>query len=169
LTDRKINQDRQSAPIWHGRPAVGSYVIIFGLMAIVATVILVTFEYAASSSSAIARALLPSSIKIGSTVVPYPFEIATSVIIVVIFLYKVLKLAIIRFTNTYDLLPDGLYINRGIINLENTLIAPVAFSDARLIRTFLLRIAGRGMIIVEANDGRRFYLKFVKNPSLTDS
>jgi hypothetical protein len=162
---RRIVDDQKSGgPIWHGKPAIGSYVIIYGLIAIVVILILVTLEYVLSTSSPIARSLMPPQARFGSTIVPYPVEILTTLAIVVVFLYKLIRLTIIWATNTYDLLPDGLYINHGLINLENTLVAPIAFSDARLIRTWILRLAARGLIIVEANDGRRFYLQYVKNP-----
>jgi hypothetical protein len=164
MSNAKENEAKAEAPVWHGRPSVGAYVIVYGLFAIASIVILVTLEYAASITSPIARGLFPPSTRVGGGLIPYPIEIATTLIIVLLFTYKVVQLTIVWITNKYDLLPDGLYINRGIINLENTFVAPMAFSDARLVRTWLLRLAGRGLIIVEANDGRRFYLRYIENP-----
>jgi hypothetical protein len=167
-TQEELSEDQKkpekAGVLWHGKPSIGSYVMIFGLGAIVAIVILVTLEYFASRSSAAARALFPYSVRSGAVLIPYPVEIATAVIVVVIFAIKVLQLAIIWATNTYGLMPDGLYVNQGIINLQNTFVSAIAFTDARLIRTWALRLAGRGLIIVEANDGRRFYLRYIKNP-----
>ncbi len=150
-------------PVWHGKPSVGSYVIIYGLLALIAIVILVTLEYYAGLSSG-AKPIFPSSITISGIILPYPVELFTAIIIAVIFVIKLVQLAFIWATNTYDLLPDGLYVNQGLINLQNTLLSPMAFSDARLIRTWPMRLAGRGLIIVEANDGRRFYLRYIRNP-----
>jgi hypothetical protein len=149
---------RQSHAIWSGKPAVGSYIIIYGVLAMIIILVLVTAEYLSG--------LFPNSATTGKAgvVVPYPIEIGTTIIIALIFLAKLVQLAILWATNRYELMPDGLYVNHGIINLENQFLSPIAFSDARLIRTLALRIVHRGLIIIDANDGRHFYLRYIKNP-----
>jgi hypothetical protein len=164
LTEQKKAQGETNNPVWHGKPSVGSYILIYGVLAIISILVLVTLEYFGSHASAAGGALFPYSIRSGGVVIPFPVEIATVVIIAILLAGKVIELAIIWATNTYDLMSDGIYINQGIINLQNTFVSSIAFSDARLIRNWILRIAGRGLIIIEANDGRRFYLKYVKNP-----
>lgn len=151
-------------PVWHGKPAVGSYIIVYGVFALIAITILVTLEYELSLSSGITGSIFPASVRLGGAVVPYPVEIATTVIIAIIFVVKVIQLAILWATNKYNLLSDGLYVSRGIVNLENSFLSPFAFSDARLIRTWSMRLLKRGLIIVDANDGRHFYLKYIKDP-----
>ena len=42
-------------------------------------------------------------------------------------------------------------------------ISAMAFSDAKLIRTLGMRIVGRSMIIVEANDGRKFEMRMLED------
>jgi hypothetical protein len=39
----------------------------------------------------------------------------------------------------------------------------MAFSDARLFRNWAMRIVNRGLIIVDANDGRKFNLLLIEN------
>ncbi len=163
-SENRRDVGRSDTPIWHGKPSVGSFVIIYGLIAIVSILILVTLEYILSLSSIAARYVFPPSVRSGGLLIPYPVEIATTIVILAFFAFKVIELVIVWATNRYDLMPDGLFVNRGIINLENTFLSPIAFSDARLVRTWSLRLAGRGLIIVEANDGRRFYLRYIKNP-----
>jgi hypothetical protein len=166
LSDRKENEEqrKRGTPVWVGRPAVGAYIIIYGVVALVIIVILITIEYLLLKSSSAGRSIFPSATHYGSMTIPYPAEIVTTVVIALILTAKVIQLAILWATNRYELLPDGLYVNRGIVTLENSFLAPMAFSDARLIRTLGLRIAGRGLIIIDANDGRHFYLQYVKNP-----
>jgi hypothetical protein len=96
--------------------------------------------------------------------VPYPVEIATAILIGIIFLVSALRLIAIWATNRYELFTDGIYFNRGIVNTENAYLSPMAFSDARLYRSWEMRIIKRGQIIVEANDGRKFYLHLIKDP-----
>jgi hypothetical protein len=163
MSKKASDQNKLDAAIWHGKPSIGSYIIIYGLFTIVLILILVTIEYVLSTSSS-ARNFLPASARFGEIVMPDPVEIITTIIILLFFVYKLIELVIVWATNSYDLLPDGMYFNHGIINLENTFVSPIAFSDARLIRTLPLRLAARGLIIVEANDGRHLYLRYIKDP-----
>jgi hypothetical protein len=167
LSDSRENNEGQrksEPPVWKGRPAVGAYIIIYGVIALVIALILITAEYFMSTSFGVGHSIFPYAALFGGVTIPYPVEVVTAVIIALIFAAEVIGLAIVWATNRYELVPDGLYVNRGIVNLENSFLAPMAFSDARLIRTLGLRIAGRGLIIVDANDGRHFYLRYVKSP-----
>ena len=87
-----------------------------------------------------------------------------SALILLVYLGEVIHLAVLRARHKYELYEDGLYVDSGIVNLQNTYIAPVAFSDARLIMPLSLRVLGRGKIIVDANDERHFTLLLIKNP-----
>jgi hypothetical protein len=95
--------------------------------------------------------------------IPYALEVATIAIVLLAYLAKLVGLAILRARNSYELRTDGLFINTGIANLEDVFISPMAFSDARLIRTLPMRIVGRSTIVVEANDKRRFEMRLVKD------
>ena len=63
-------------------------------------------------------------------------------------------------TSLYE---DGLYVDSGIVNLQNTFVAPMAFSDARLVMPLSLRVVSRANIIVDANDDRHFKLLLIEN------
>ena len=91
-------------------------------------------------------------------------EIATTALVLLVYLGEVIHLALLRARHKYELYEDGLYVDSGIVNLQNTFIAPVAFSDARLFMPLSLRLVGRGKIIVDANDERHFTLLLIKNP-----
>jgi hypothetical protein len=155
--------------VWQGRPAIGVYVLLYGVLALVAIGILVGLELytarAISSISGVFYATLPA----GPLDIPDAVEVITVLIIAVVFLAKVVGLIITKVENSYELRTDGLYVNRGIANLQNTFISAMAFSDAKLIRTLGMRIVGRGTIVVEANDGRRFELKMIKDSSNVQS
>ncbi|MHB1909042.1 MAG: hypothetical protein ACYCQJ_09265 [Nitrososphaerales archaeon] len=143
-------------PLWRGRPSVGSYILIYGIITLIVILALVTIEYSLSASYRV----FPNNI--GGIL--YPLELATATILVILFAIKAIQLAVIWATNRYELMSDGLYVNQGIVNLESSFLSAMAFSDARLIRTWSLRMVKRGLIIVEANDGRRFFLNYVKDP-----
>ena len=96
--------------------------------------------------------------------VPYPAELATAALILLAYLGEVAKLALLRKRNEYKLYDDGLYIDTGIVNLENVYLSPMAFSDARLFRTLGFRIVKRGNVIVDTNDQRHFQLQLIENP-----
>jgi len=42
----------------------------------------------------------------------------------------------------------------------------MAFSDARLVQDLSMRMVKRGLIVVEANDGRKFSLMLVEKPQV---
>ena len=69
-------------------------------------------------------------------------------------------------TSLYE---DGLYVDSGIVNLQNTFISPVAFSDARLNHAIVSSSRKRGKIIVDANDERHFTLLLLENPVRSNS
>jgi len=145
-------------PIWVGRPAIGVYLGIYLLFTIMTIGILVFLEFHFGST------IIPKKVIISGVSVPYPVEITTVFIGLIAYFISVINLLILRAQNKYELYVDGLNIDRGIINLENTYVAPMAFSDARLRRNWLLRLAGRGLIIVDTNDGRHFHLHLIKHP-----
>jgi hypothetical protein len=153
-------RDPNSKPVWSGRPSIGPYVAFRAVLAIIAIVILVVLEYLFSKTKTYGHTIFSSNFH----GVPYAGEIATAILIGIILLVSVLRLISIWATNRYELFNDGIYLNRGIVNLENSYLAPMAFSDARLYRSWEMRIVKRGQIIVEANDGRKFYLHLVKDP-----
>jgi len=145
-------------PIWVGRPAIGIYLGIYLLFAMITIGILVFLEFHFGST------LIPKKVIVSGASVPYPVQIITAFIGLIAYFISVINLLLLRARNKYELYVDGLNIDRGIINLENTYVAPMAFSDARLIRNWLLRLAGRGLIIVDTNDGRHFHLHLIKHP-----
>jgi hypothetical protein len=155
--------------VWRGRPAVGVYVILYGVLSLVAIGILVGLElYTARAFSAVSGAFY-GSLKLGPVKIPDAVEVITALIVAVLFLVKVVRLLIFKARNSYELRTDGLYVNTGIANLQNTFISAMAFSDAKLTRTLGMRIVGLGRIEVEANDGRRFQLKMIKDSSNVQS
>lgn len=134
----------------------------------VVLLILVTLEYIAGNNSS-TDGLFPHSVNVGGTILNYPVELATAVIIILVFVVKAVDLLLLRARSRYELYDDGLYVNEGILNLENTFVSPMAFSDARLIRTVSLRLIRRGHIIVDANDERHFHLRMIKDPLAVQS
>ncbi len=101
--------------------------------------------------------------------IPYPVELASAAIIFLVYLGEVVHLALLRARNKYVLNEDGLYVDSGIFHLQNTFLAPMAFSDARLDLPVSLRILHRGNIIVDANDNRHFKLLLIQDPETVQS
>ncbi len=150
-------------PIWTGRPSVSVYYWIYGIISIVLAVVLVVMEIWLGESTTFGRMIFPSSVKIIIRL-PYPAELITATIIFLGFLVQSIRLAVIRMQNKYELREDGLYMNLGLVNLENVYVSPMSFSDARLFRSWSLRLAKRGNIIVDTNDQRHFMLRLLRDP-----
>jgi hypothetical protein len=149
--------------VWSGKPSIGVYVLLYGVVSAAVAAILVGLEvYAGDQVPALGNALF-ASLKVGSLTIPDLFEVITILILLVYFLIKVLQLSLYKAGHSYELHTDGIYVNRGIANLQNTFISAMAFSDARLIRSLGMRIVGRSLIIIEANDGRKFEMKMLKD------
>lgn len=155
-------QSTEGGVVWHGRPSIGPYLALYGILAATAIAVLVVLELWVGFNVA-GASFLKSSISVGGTRIPYPIEIVTAVVVCAAYLVKALRLLVVRFENSYELRNDGLYFNRGIANLSDTFLSPMAFSDARLVRTIGMRMVGRSLIVIEANDGRRFELKMIKD------
>ena len=149
--------------VWSGRPSIGVYVALYAVLAVLAAAILVGLEVWAADGVASLSGTLFASLKLGPVVVPDAPEVVTVLVVFVLFLAKVVGLAIYRAGHSFELRSDGLYVNRGIANLQNVFLSAMAFSDARLLRTLGMRIVGRSTIIIEANDGRRFEMRMLKD------
>lgn len=157
------NSKSADGAVWKSRPAIGVYVELYGVLALVAIAILVGLELWTGHAVTALSGAMTGTLKLGTLSIPYALEVVTAIITLIVYLVKFVGLVILRASNSYELRTDGLYVNRGIANLQNTFISAMAFSDARLIMTIGTRIVGRGRIVVEANDGRRFELKMIKD------
>ncbi len=149
--------------VWAGRPAIAAYAVLYGVLILVLAGILVGLELFIARTVGPISGALYASLKAGPITIPDAVEVATALVLLFAFLAKLVGLALTRASSRYELRTDGLYVNKGIVSLSNTFISAVAFSDARLVRTPGMRVVGLGKIIVEANDGRRFELKMVKD------
>ena len=154
--------------IWSGRPSVSTFYEIYGALAAVLMVILVPAEFWLGDHTKIGGTIFPATIQF-VTVVEYPVEIATVLIISAAYMVKVIRLAILKMRNRYQLYGDGLYIDTGLVNLQNAYITPMGFSDARLVRTWSLRLGSRGNLLVDTNDQRHFELKLLEKPALVQA
>jgi len=150
--------------VWIGRPSVSVFYALYGAIAVLIAAVLVGLELWFASYSSVGRAIFPRLISFGSVRVPFPIEVVTIVIILIAYLGKAIQLALLRARNKYELREDGLYVDSGIMNLQNTFVAPMAFSDARLNMPLSLRIVKRGNIIVDTNDNRHFKLLLIVDP-----
>ena len=149
--------------VWSGRPSISVYLALYGIVAAVVAAILVGLEVWAGDTIKGLSGILFHTLKLGSFSIPDVAEIITVVVIVVIYLAKAISLALYQYGHSYELRTDGIYVNRGIANLSNTFISAMAFSDAKLVRSLGMRILGRSLIVIEANDGRKFELRMLKD------
>ncbi len=137
---------------------------LYGVLALVIAAVLVSFESWFASSTSIGRLIFPRNLVFGGMGILYPAEVATGAIIFLMYIAEVIHLALLRARHKYELREDGLYVDSGILNLQNTFIAPMAFSDARLELPISLRILKLGSIVVDANDNRHFRLLLLRDP-----
>lgn len=151
--------------VWVGRPSVSVLYLLYGLISLIVVAVLVGLELLSSSYFGIAGVLFPASIALAGMTIPYPVELLTVAIVLVVYLGEVIHLALLRARHKYDLREDGLYVDSGILNLQNTFVAAMAFSDARLFMPASLRLIRRGNIVVDTNDSRHFNLFLIENPT----
>jgi hypothetical protein len=149
--------------VWRGRPSIGVYLMLYGILAFVAAAVLILLEFSVASLVNGLSGIFSASINLGPVAIPYVVEVGTALIILIVYLSKAIGLVLFRAGHSYELRTDGLYVNSGIANLQNTFISAMAFSDARLVRTLGMRVVGRSLIVVEANDGRRFEMRMIKD------
>ena len=117
---------RERKPVWSASPSVSSFYGIYGLVAIIATVLSISFEAWLGVHTTIGAFVFPSTLKIGVEI-PYPVEIFTVALIFLIYLAEAIKLAFLRIRNKYELYDDGLYLDTGIVNLRNVYVSPNGF------------------------------------------
>lgn len=160
-----VQEDKGKKLIWSGRPSVSVYYRIYAAISVVVAVVLVGIELWLGRYTAFGKTIFPSNF----AGIPYVVEIGTTAIIFLAYLAKVAELALLRRRNRYELHDDGLYIDTGILNLENVYVPPMGFSDARLYRPWTLRLFKRGNIIVDTNDKRHFELSLLENPEQVQS
>lgn len=150
--------------VWVGHPSVSVFYALYGIVAAIVLAVLVGGELWVAGYGSIGRILLPRNLVVGGVRIPYPVEAFTVAIILFAYLVEVIRLALLRVRHKYELREDGLYFDSGIVNLQNTFVAPMAFSDARLDMPLSLRLIRRGNIIVDTNDSRHFKLQIIQDP-----
>jgi hypothetical protein len=155
--------------VWAGRPSVSVFYLLYGIVCAIVLTVLLGVELWFGVHSSIGKIIFPSSLSVAGMSIAYPIEILTIAVVVIAYLVKVLQLAILRARNKYVLSEDGLYLDTGILNLQNTYVAPMAFSDARLNLPLSMRLVHRGNIIVDTNDSRHFRLLLLKDPVTVQS
>jgi len=148
--------------VWAGRPSVSVFYFLYGIISLIAIAVLVGLELSFSGSK-IGRFVFPKVVAGAGFRIPYPVEIVTIVIVLLAYLSQIIRLALLRARNKYVLCEDGLYVDHGILNLQNTFVAPMAFSDARLSMPITLRLLRRGDIVVDTNDSRHFKLLLLED------
>jgi hypothetical protein len=160
----KIQSGSKGKLVWADRPSVSIFYLLYGIIALVLIIVLLGLELWFSYATGAGATMIPKTIVLGGTLVPYPIELLTVVVILLVYFVEVIRLALLRARYKYELYEDGLYVDSGIVNLQNTFLSPMAFSDARLMRNWAMRLVNRGMIIVEANDDRKFHLLLIEKP-----
>ena len=164
----EIDAMEQRKLVWSGRPAVSVYFGIYGLVSIVLIAIFIPTELWLGDYSKLGNIVFPTRIQ-GTVSVRYPVELATAGLISAAYIVEVIRLTILRMRNYYALYEDGLYLDTGVVNLQNVYVSPMGFSDARLIRMWSLRIAKRGNLVVDTNDQRHFELKLLEQPAVVQA
>jgi hypothetical protein len=164
LSKKNLQIGGRSNVVWTGRPSVSVFYALYGLISLFIAVVIIGLELWLGSNSSIGLQFFPQNLSMGGVVIPYPVELATGTIIFLAYLGEAIHLALLRARHKYVLREDGLYVDSGIFNLQNTFLAPMAFSDARLELPVSLRILHRGNIIVDANDNRHFKLLLLQDP-----
>lgn len=162
-SSKKASKAVRGKQVWVGRPSVSVFYVLYGIVSLIIIAALVGIELWYSGNS-VGRIILPKLVALGAFRMPYPVEIATVVIVLLAYFAEVLRLALLRARNKYELCEDGLYVDQGILNLQNTFVAPMAFSDARLSMPITLRLLKRGNIMVDTNDDRHFKLLLLEDP-----
>jgi len=150
--------------VWAGRPSVSVFYSFYGIVSLVLGICLVIVEFWLGANTDFGAIIFPNTFSLGGITIAYPVEIVTVVLVIVGYLAEIANLGLLRARHEYELYEDGLYIDSGIVNLQNTFLSPMAFSDARLIRNWQMRVVERGLIIVDANDGRKFQLLMIEKP-----
>jgi hypothetical protein len=161
----KILTGTKGKLVWTGRPSVSVFYVLYGTVSLILIAVLAVLElWVATTSSG--SSVIPKIITLAGFTVPYPVELITAAIILLVYLAEVVRLALLRATYKYELYEDGLYIDSGIVNLQNTFLSPMAFSDSPLFRNWAMRLVNRGLLVVEANDGRKFNLILIEKPQM---
>lgn len=154
----------KGSQVWFGRPSVSVFYLLYGAISLVIIAALLGLEFWLASYTSIGKTVFPKTFTFGGTTISYPVEVITVIVVVAVYLAEVIQLALLRARNEYVLREDGLYVDTGILNLQNTYVAPMAFSDARLELPITLRLVKRGNIFVDTNDSRHFSLMLIEDP-----
>jgi hypothetical protein len=169
LSKKDLQIGGRSNVVWIGRPSVSVFYVLYGLVSLAIAVVLIGLELWLASNTNIGHQIFAKNLTMGNGAIPYPVELVTTTIIILAFLGEIVHLALLRARNKYVLREDGLYVDSGILHLQNTFLAPMAFSDARLDLPVSLRILHLGNIVVDANDNRHFKLLLLRDPVTVQS
>jgi len=143
-------QVRKGETVWVGKPWIAPAAIIRTVTVIVTAIIILILEYYFNSFSVYFVGL--------------PLWVWTTLAFFVIWLIRILDLAIYRMSNVYILRQDGLETRRGIIRLHSFVVTPAGFGDLLVYQSVGGRIFGYGELTVNSQGGRQTKLVLVRDP-----
>ena len=141
---------RSGNVVWSGNPWIVPSAIFRTMAAIIATAFFIWVEM---------YVMVASSIVFG-----LQLWVWTVLVFLIVWFVSLLELLILKLSNWYILMQDGLEIRQGIIRLRSFVVTPAGFGDLLVFQSVGGRIFGYGDLTVNSQGERQTKLSLVRHP-----
>jgi uncharacterized membrane protein YdbT with pleckstrin-like domain len=138
-----------SRTLWSGRPWVLPAILTRGIAVIVVTVLAFWLEFF------FGVAYFPAPIM--------PVTAWTSLALFTAWIASIIRSLLLRASNSYVLMNDGLEVRVGIVTSKSFVVTPAGFSDLEVSRSLSARIVNSGDIVIHTQGESDIRMERVRN------
>jgi uncharacterized membrane protein YdbT with pleckstrin-like domain len=131
--------------VWIGKPWVLPSVLVRSVVIVVVGVVVVWLEFLFG----VANATLADFVSGVPIVSGWPLALWSGLVLVLVWVLSILRLVLLRVSQTYVLHDDSLEIRSGLLTSRAFVVSPSGFSELEVFRSVVGRIVECGDIVVE--------------------
>jgi len=93
-----------------------------------------------------------------------PVTVWTSLALLIAWVASVIRPLLLRASNSYSLMDDGLEVKVGIVTSKSFAVSPAGFSDLEVVRSVSARIVNSGNIVIRTQGDSDIRMERVRSP-----
>jgi len=140
-----LNMTRSGSVVWIGKPWILPSVLVRSIVIAVVAVAVVVLEFLFG----VANASLGDFVSGVPVISSWPLVVWTFLVVLLVWVFSILRLVLLRVSQTYVLHDDSLEIRSGLLTSRAFVVSPSGFSELEVFRSVVGRIVESGDIVVE--------------------
>jgi uncharacterized membrane protein YdbT with pleckstrin-like domain len=159
-----LNMTRSGSVLWIGKPWVLPSVLFRSIFIVVVVVVVALLEIMFAIANETIADLLSSVTDLSGMPIisTWTLMVWTGLVLVLVWFFSILRLVLLRVSQTYVLHDDSLEIRSGILTSRAFVVSPSGFSELEVFRSVVGRIVECGDIVVETQSEADSVVRLVR-------